>query len=97
MARDRTASSLNPYLEDTLFVGQRVPDTIRHMVKQLTNLDKASFKKILHGKLEWFITFMGYLVLTITVSLLLLGPTLHSLTTEYPTTNGNIFLRIHCS
>ena len=52
MARDRTGSSLNPYMEDTLFVGARIPDTIRRMVKQVSKLDKASFRKILQGKLH---------------------------------------------
>ena len=49
MARERASSGL-PMMDDSLFVGPRVPDEIKRMIPHLTSIDKALFRKILQGR-----------------------------------------------
>ncbi|CAH3035826.1 unnamed protein product [Porites lobata] len=46
MARERASSGL-PMMDDSLFVGPRIPDEIKRMIPHLTSIDKALFRKIL--------------------------------------------------
>ena len=49
MARERASSGL-PMMDDSLFVGPRIPDEIKRMIPHLTSIDKALFRKILQGR-----------------------------------------------
>ena len=50
MARERASSGL-PMMDDSLFVGPRIPDEIKRMIPHLTAIDKFLFRKILQGNL----------------------------------------------
>ena len=50
MARERASSGL-PMMDDSLFVGPRIPDEIKRMIPHLTGIDKFLFRKILQGNL----------------------------------------------
>lgn len=70
MARERASSGL-PTMDDSLFVGPRVPDEIKRMIPHLTSIDKALFRKILQGRRDqkYRYTFGDRPVKTITFGL----------------------------
>jgi len=51
MARERTAS-INPYLDQTSFLGPRVPDEIRKMVPSLSSINQDLFQRLLKAVLS---------------------------------------------